>query len=343
MDSSAVRPQPDEALVSDLGRRMQGRRAIPAWLLSIVTHLTLALVLGLTIQVIPRGAALEPDRSAGIVLVHKVRGERAYFQEPGDSADPTAATAQDAASPSAADALPSADRPPVEVAGLLPAGEDSLTAGVQVGDALPGADGFTTGAARTRDFGGGTQTQVFGAQGEGSKFVYVFDRSSSMEGFEGRPLAAAKHELIASLGDLSEVHQFQIVFYNDRITICNPTPTLTPRLLYGNDRDRGAAIEFIHNISGAGGTRHYEPLLAALRMAPDVISFLTDAEEPALTADELEKIRTVNRRHGTSINAIEFGVGPSRGDDNFLVKLARQNNGNYAYVDVTRLPPKRTP
>ena len=48
--------------------------------------------------------------------------------------------------------------------------------------------------------------------------------------------------------------------------------------------------------------------------------------------------RAVNRRHETSINTVEFGIGPSRGEDNFLVKLARQNHGRHAYVDVTRLP-----
>jgi hypothetical protein len=336
MESPAVRPLPEDAPAGDLSRRMQRRRPVPAWLMSVATHLTLALVLALTVRAVPRGAAVEPDRTAGIALVDKVRGEREYFHDPGDSAEHVAATA-DASPPSAEEALPSAERPPVEVAGLLPSGEESLTAGADLGDALPGADGFTTGPRRAKDFGGGAQTEVFGIQGEGTKFIYVFDRSSSMTGFEGRPLAAAKRELLASLADLGPVHQFQIVFYNDRVTICNPNPGLAPKLLYGNDRDRQAATEFVRGITGAGGTRHYEPLTTALRMGPDVIFFLTDAEEPALSSAELARIRTMNR-HEASINTVEFGVGPFRGGENFLVKLARQNNGRHAYVDVTRLP-----
>ena len=46
------------------------------------------------------------------------------------------------------------------------------------------------------------------------KFVYVFDRSSSME---GAPLATAKQQLIQSLESLSSVHQFHIIFFNQQM------------------------------------------------------------------------------------------------------------------------------
>src|SRR5262245_17102357 len=59
----------------------------------------------------------------------------------------------------------------------------------------------------------GGETQVFGVTGRGRKFVYVFDRSLSMQ---GAPLAAAKRELIASLGRLEDGQQFQIIFYNEK-------------------------------------------------------------------------------------------------------------------------------
>jgi hypothetical protein len=79
-----------------------------------------------------------------------------------------------------------------------------------------------------------------------------------------------------------------------------------------------------------------EPLKLALALQPDVIFLLTDAEEPSLNSSELAAIRRQNRA-GTSINAIEFGSGPFRGGENFLVRLARQNSGKHVYVDVTRL------
>ncbi len=65
-------------------------------------------------------------------------------------------------------------------------------AGSDMGDALPSADGF----ASDEPAGGGkiggneAHTSVFGAEGTGSKFVYVFDRSASMDGYQGRPLSS---------------------------------------------------------------------------------------------------------------------------------------------------------
>jgi hypothetical protein len=67
-----------------------------------------------------------------------------------------------------------------------------------------------------------------------------------------------------------------------------------------------------------------------------VVFFLTDAAEPELSPAELEELRRINA--GTVINTIEFGAGPALGGDNFLKKLARQNDGQHVYVDVTRLP-----
>jgi hypothetical protein len=70
-----------------------------------------------------------------------------------------------------------------------------------------------------------------------------------------------------------------------------------------------------------------------------VIFFLTDADEPRMTTQQLARIAHMNQ--GTSINAIEFGYGAQSEADNFLVRLARQNCGKHVYVDVSRLPAAR--
>jgi hypothetical protein len=186
--------------------------------------------------------------------------------------------------------------------------------------------------------GNQAQTSVFGSHGTGNKFVYVFDRSNSMNDFEGRPLAGAKRELTASLGDLDRIHQFQIVFYNDRPTVFNPHYPQSPRMLFGDAATKRRAEDFVRRMDAGGGTRHMEALKLALGMRPDVIFFVTDAGEPQLSAKELEDILRRNERVGATINAIEFGVGPDPGGTNFLVRLAQQNHGEHVYVDVTRLP-----
>jgi hypothetical protein len=136
------------------------------------------------------------------------------------------------------------------------------------------------------------------------------------------------------------VHQFQIIFYNERPTILNPNHPATARLLYGNPEDKKIAFDFVRGIMADGGTRHLDALKAALRMQPHVIFFLTDADEPTLSNTELDEIRKLNARVGASINAIEFGSGPPSSRDNFLVRIARENSGAHVYVDVSKLPRK---
>ena len=223
----------------------------------------------------------------------------------------------------------------------LPAvGDPAGSAGDSIGVANAEALTRGTGGTGTAAIGGQTRTQVFGAQGEGNKFVYVFDRSSSMGGFGGRPLASAKAELQQSLRDLVSVNQFQIVFYNEEPAIFNPFRPHPPKMFFATEENRRLAHEYVQAITPVGGTRHREALEFALRMGPDVIFFLTDAAEPGLTARELEEVRRRNRA-ATIIHTIEFGSVPFPGGDNFLRRLARQNGGQHVYFDVTGIPSER--
>jgi hypothetical protein len=182
---------------------------------------------------------------------------------------------------------------------------------------------------------GAAQTQVFGTTGNGHKFVYVFDRSGSMDGHGGIPMLAAKRELIGSLRQLGPTHQFQIVFYNQQPRVFNLTGD-EGRLAFGTDQNKVLAERFIGGMTADGATQHEEPLSVALRLVPDVIFLLTDGDEPALSARQMDRLARLNR--GSVINTIEFGYGPNDGDDNFLARLARSTGGQYAYVDVGDLP-----
>ena len=54
-------------------------RPLPAWVLSFILHATVLLVLGYTVRLVPRGVAVEPDRTAGIALVKNQDGQREYY------------------------------------------------------------------------------------------------------------------------------------------------------------------------------------------------------------------------------------------------------------------------
>jgi len=321
----------------DVGRPVARSGGLPAWLLSLALHAVLFVALATLARMSYRGASLEPARGGGIVLARNEDGATQYYGEADDTTD----TQRDVRDPQQGQegALPGDDEVPLDLSGALPAKADGETGGELAGG-VPSASGFTQGARPSggRISGDQARTSVFGAEGIGNKFVYVFDRSASTDGYQGRPLAAAKAQLLASLEDLEGIHQFQIIFYNERPLIFNPAHPQPPRMLFGDAQTKRLAKNFVRAIVAAGGTKHVEALELALGMRPDVVFFLTDAGDPPLSSSQLADIRRQNARVGATIHAIEFGVGPFQGSVNFLVLLAEQNGGQHVYVDVTRLP-----
>jgi hypothetical protein len=188
--------------------------------------------------------------------------------------------------------------------------------------------------------GGKGRTSLFGIVGEGYKFVYVFDRSGSMGGEGRESLRAVKAELIRSLKHLDSVHQFQIIFYNERPVVFNPTGT-PGRLAFATDENKQRAARFLDTIVADGGTDHEDALRLAIRLHPDVIFFLTDADDPKLTSGQLAKISRLAA--GVVIHAIEFGPGPKPKEESFLAALARQNGGKYAYIDISKYKAGKRP
>jgi hypothetical protein len=183
--------------------------------------------------------------------------------------------------------------------------------------------------------GGKARVQIFGVEGTGTRFVYLFDRSVSME---GTPLAAAKRQLIGSLDSLDSIHQFQIIFFNHRLSILDSTDHKQQRIAYATDRNKALAEAFIGTISADGGTDRYAAIRQAIRLRPDAIFFLTDADDP-MPAAEIAEVLFDNRRVGAAIHTIEFGRGVEQGRYNFLVQLAERTGGQYGYVNTRLLLP----
>ena len=311
----------------ELAEEMRSRRPVSAWMMSVLMHASLVLLLGVSWRMIPKGAAIEPDRNVGIVLVHEQQGKREYIDPSADN------SANDLSAASAiSQALPGESETPTDLSQALP-GVSQLTAGGMAESILEATQLTGDGSQRRGGKEEGTSTEVFGITGSGSKFVYVFDRSGSMANYAGKPLRAAKLELTRSLEDLDTVHQFQIIFYNNNPKIFKPTGRA--EMIWGDTENKLLGREFVAKIEASGGTEHLPALRSALAMSPDVVFFLTDADQPTLSAAELAQVRRWNR--GATIHAIEFGAGPQITNDNFLMRLARENGGQHAYVNVRLL------
>lgn len=345
MKPSPALPMDQTAPTADLP--WQRKRSMPAWLISMAIHFVTMIALSVTLKGSPHGTSTgETDRGGGIAIATSSPSGSSQYQFE-ESSNNSTANSTNSASPSAAVAslFPDASEAPAAASaavgtsgaansavGGIP-GEFSSSDGSGSGNQLAAPGGSSGGTGGT-----GVETQVFGVKGQGNRFVYVFDRSSSMAGYEGRPLYWAKSELVGSLKRLQPIHQFQVIFYNQDPHIMTPFGGQGPQMVFANDSGKRAATNFISGVTADGSTNHVRALKLALRMKPDAIFFLTDADEPQMTMKELREIRALN--HGCSIHAIEFGAGPSANRFNFLRRLAEENDGNYGYVDILSLPPR---
>jgi Ca-activated chloride channel family protein len=317
--------------------------ALPSWTLSVALHVLLILFLlswgsghaavgdgdsdfsevGLVLKNSADAPVLESTQSSG---VDETLPEVPRLDKP---IDPTAADAV----PDEAPAI-KPDLPAKHLIGPGPAqGAVPLPAGTLAGSQKTpqNAGSPSEGLALGSPGGENGIVPFFQIKAQGSRVVYVIDCSGSMSNHDA--MGVARTELLASLQHINSKKEFQIVFYNTKLH-----PMIHPDgkkgLVRGTEINQTLARQFINGIQPDGGTDHLIALKFALGLKPDTVFFLTDAQEPQLTAGELNQIKVLNQGHA-KIHAIEFGKGPPLSVTNFLKKLAQQNDGSYRYRDVT--------
>lgn len=310
----------------------EARPKLPAWIASMLFHAALLLAVGLWIGRLPEGAAEETGRSAGIVL-KKVSAEGVKYEGESDQPIPHADAAD--ATQNALDSLPEATAA-AEIQASLPQLPTIGAGALAERNGAKATDLATGGGARSGRPGGGgggeATVAVFGVKGSGHKFVYAFDRSISMD---GAPLRAAKEQLLYSLASLDTIHQFQILFFNHKLSVFDLTGGQN-RIAFADEKNLRNARAYVEGVSADGGTDREAALLKALAYSPDVIFFLTDADDP-MSVGEVQKVIQRARRAGTAISVIEFGRGSDPKRNNFLVQIARETGGQYGYVDTNGL------
>lgn len=305
-----------------------------AWGASLTLHAVLtASVVWVGGRQAADGASDEPTREVGIVLRRSDEPPTPFAAEPAEEPEPIAPVDPPTVDPAerAAEDAALAPSPFSELLDELVAEQPTEGAGPQAAAGADGPPNDFRGAGRPELPIGQTRVRVFGVEGVGSRFVYAFDRSISMS---GAPLRAAKSELIASLEALDATHRFQTLFFNTRVSAFDLTSGQR-RIAFGTDENKRRAERFVRGVTADGGTDRYNALRRALRFGPDVVFFLTDAEDP-MTPRELRDV--LDEASGSvAIQVIEFGKGPWLGRRNFLVELAEQTGGGHTYVDTERL------
>lgn len=336
-----MQPAPELKLGTDID---DGRDrldvVVPSWLVSIVAHIVLFFVMAMILRGCSSSGTVGPKVGEGTFREIGLHVPRDVVEKPADqnAADPSDALTRDDGTPqpekslvvddkSINDLLSVPTNSSLPVLGPGPAA--SLKSPTDAKELIKSSGRRPTGGEETSGLG---QTTFFDIEAKGIRFVYVLDRSGSM--FDHGAIRVAKEELVVSLAALEQTQQFQVLFYNQGLLELTGNGD-RPQMQWATDINRTLARQFISSVQPDGGTDHMPALKKALRYQPEHLFFLTDADQPILSARELNEIKTANNGR-TAIHCVEFGKGPEISSDNFLKKLARENGGTYRYRDVTK-------
>jgi hypothetical protein len=168
---------------------------------------------------------------------------------------------------------------------------------------------------------GRASTEFFGIGGYGQSFVYVVDCSGSMR--DDGKFERAVYELLQSIEQLQSDQQYFIIFYNHAAF-----PMVEPGPVRATLQQFEATRAWVSQAQPQGGTVPLPALLAALKMKPDAIFFLSDGLFDPGTG---RAVRAFNRRKQSRIpiHTIAF---VNREAEGLMRTIARNSGGEYRFV-----------
>jgi hypothetical protein len=139
--------------------------------------------------------------------------------------------------------------------------------------------------------------------------------------------------MLASINQLPPDAQFAVIFYTLQ-THTLSDPHGRKGLMAATTTNKARVQAQLEAIPPLGGTDHMFALREALKLKPEVIFFLTDAD--SMTNGDVDDI--LKEVGTTRIQAVEFGWGVVLGQKTPLGRLATTTGGSYLYIDVHKFP-----
>ena len=350
--SAGLRPSPERNLpISNSRAESLRSQTWVAWAISIVCHLLFVFSAAQLSTAVSKGLTTERSLDVGLSIGDGEDGGGGGGGANNQLSVPEkSATQFDApSSPSAVeipkdgpetDLLPKIDVSTLSQPANL-AGSRSETGRSGGGSGSGEGGGTGSGIGTGTGFGngpgkGGSRTRFFGAEAVGRSFVFVIDRSASMSSLDA--LEIARREAMKAISQLNEQSRFQVIVYN---TDAREMPTPNRAMVFANKKNIMMAEDFLRNTEPNGGTTHKTALEKAFSMRPEVIYFLTDADD--LSNAEVQLLTAENRKSSSpaTIYTVEFAGGPEVIKDHPLRRLALENMGTYKRVDTTTFGPVR--
>ena len=204
--------------------------------------------------------------------------------------------------------------------------EQLLAAGLadEVGAAPATVDDGSGGSGDGEGAGDGDGRGFFGAKPNGRRFVYVVDRSGSMnyphDSEAKTRFRRLKMELLSSIGQMTPDMEFYIIFFNE-----DPHPMPARELQSATPEAKQHFLEWMSRVRAVGRTDPRIALKIAMRLEPDTIYFLSDGSFQHQITQDLRQIR----QRQAVIHTFAFGETAGR---ETLEWIAANNRGKYHFV-----------
>ncbi len=193
----------------------------------------------------------------------------------------------------------------------------------RVSTGMGGTGGDIDGSVTAGGAGAGAAT-FFGVEAQGARFVYVVDRSGSMQGLK---LARTKKELTGSIAALLEHMAFHVVFYSSEAEPMGGKRRWTDARPAG----KNWAERYIDEVSANGGTDPWPAFQIVFRIKPrpDAIYFMTDGGFDEAVAGEIAAANRGSRQ--IPIHCIAFGA---KSDTALMRRIANESGGTYQHIPL---------
>lgn len=171
------------------------------------------------------------------------------------------------------------------------------------------------------------QATFFGSKAYGTKFVYIIDASTSMEGYRWN---RAIGELLKSIGQLSDGTEYFVIAFHLEAVPIDLSRAATKTFLVKNKSSVVMSRRWLRQLQLAPQTMPATSLRLALDFKPDAIFMLSDGE---LRDNSLAMLRNVNQADDgtifTPIHSIHLFSDDGR---ETLKALAEENGGTFTAV-----------
>jgi len=172
--------------------------------------------------------------------------------------------------------------------------------------------------------GDGKGSSFFGKPGSASSFVFVLDRSASMNNrhiYSGNisRFQRLKLELIRFVEGLKPDQKFYVIFFDEQ---AHPMPA--NGLIQATKENKEAFLKWLADVKPGGSTDPRAAVKMAMYLNPDQVYFLSDGEILELFRAELMRLPASE----TKLNTYAFGQGSER----FMRAFAKKHGGQYIYI-----------